>query len=200
MEFLKEGWYLGVLFREGPIFFRVKARDFKAVPVEANTLPAGQTADFEPTDRVGNKLLEPQQTAFIEHAFIGVYPPEVELGMAYPPQDDRSGLPGFVFETAPYITDGVRSPYDSPTFEVFTFRDIYPILKLRNRGDVDVTPKLNLVIGLYTYEVVTDEDKIIKLLDGKIPSKFYAFLSPLQAPNWLYKEYSGVFDIGRRYW
>ena len=200
MEFLKEGWYLGVLFREGPVFFRVKSKQVRAVPVEADPLAAGQTTDFEPKDKVGNNLLEPQREIYIEHAFIGIYPPEVELSMEYPAQMDRSGLPGFIPETQPFITDGAESPYDAPTFEVITFRDVYPILKLRNRGDVDVTPKLNLVIGLYKYEVVTDEDRIIRLIDGKIPSKFYAFLEPMDAPNWLREKYSGVLDIGRRYW
>ena len=200
VEFLKEGWYLGIEFDEGPLFFRVKKREIRYVPVTATTVSANSEATFEPKDSSGNRLLEPQREEYLEHTFIGIYPPEVELSMEFPPQTSREGMPGFVFSKKPYLTDGVRSPYTEPTFEVFTLKDLYPILKLRNPTDTDVTPKLNLAIAFYKYQVVTDEDLINRLIDGKVPCKMYAFLSPITAPNWLRMRYSGVMAIGKRYW
>lgn len=191
-EFLKPMYYLGVAFKEGPIFFKITGREIvRYEPYEVGTISAGGTKkDIEPKDDRDNRILEPEQERFIVHAFVGVEPEVAEVYLDFPPRVSRFNLYGkrSVPGNVKWI-DGVTSPFDNPNgiSELIAFKDLYPSFSIYNAGDEDIYAMLSFEIAKYTYRVIDDTDTIRALIEGKKRSKIYTFLEPYQAPGWLIK-------------
>ena len=190
-EFLKPMHYLGVAFKEGPVFFKITGREvMRYEPVKVGAIQAGQASDWiEPTKPgTSDRVLDPEQERFILHAFIGVAPEVAEVYLRFPPQVDRINLRGT--RAVPGETkwiDGVESPFEQPNAnsELITFMDLYPSFKVVNQGDDDIYAMLSFHVAKYTYRVIRDTKLIEALINGKKKCKIYTFLEPYEAPAWL---------------
>ena len=206
MEFLKPNWYLGIKFAQGPIFFKILDREIVRVePIEVGFLDSGQESDLidpiDPTTRI--RYLEPQQTNYFYHVFIGIDPEPIELYLKYPANRDKFGLAGMFGPDKPIKwIDGVTSPFENPAeeSELFTFRDQYPVFRAYNPSGSKEYVMLSFHIAKYTYRIVRDETVIQKLVEGRIPCKLWSFTEPIAAPNWLVEQARDVMNIASQYW
>jgi len=192
-EFLKPGHYLAVAFREGPVFFRITGREIMSYePYEVGVVQAGSTTDdIEPTKPgSSDRLLEPENTRFILHTFVGVAPEEAEVYLDFPPRVARYSLRGTrsVPGNVKWI-DGVTSPFEDPDerSELISFHDLYPAFKVANQSGEDIYAMLRFEIAKYTYRIIRNYKMIDALIEGKKACKIYTFLEPYDAPSWLVK-------------
>ena len=190
MEFMKPNYYLGVAFKEGPLFFLLNAREVVHYePYEVGVVSAGGTTGlFSPKLSNGDNVLEPPRTGVLYQAFVGVNPEEAEVYLNYPGMVGRYSLDGLRPVPGPIKwIDGSTSPFDDPSdeAELITFRDLYPEFNIANESGRDLYVEMAFHIAKFTYGIVTDPDTIKKLIEGKKPMKFYSFIYPFEAPNWL---------------
>lgn len=206
-EFLKPGHYLAVAFREGPAFFRVTGREIMTYePYEVGTINAGETSDWIEPTKPGTvyRLLEPENSRFILHTFVGVAPEEAEVYLDFPPRIARYNLRGTrnVPDNVKWI-DGVTSPFEDPDerAELISFLDLYPAFRIANQSGENIYAMLSFDIAKYTYRVIRDTKLIDALIEGRKACKIYTFLEPYEAPSWL-KDLVGadLFTYAARRW
>lgn len=190
--FLKPGHYLGVAFQKGPVFFRITGREILSYePYEVGIIQPGKTSGwFTPTDSRNNRLLEPERERFILHTFVGVAPEEAEVYLNFPPRVARINLYGT--REVPGATkwiDGIESPFDEPDerSELVSFVDLYPEFNVANPSSRNIYAMLRFEMAKYTYRVIRRTTTIDKLIEGTKKCKFYTFLEPYSAPEWLKK-------------
>ena len=188
--FLKPGHYLGVAFYEGPVFFRITAREIMSYePYEVGQIPAGSTSDwFVPEDGNGNRILEPEMRKYILHSFVGVAPEEAEVYLNFPPRVARFNLRGTRRVPGPVKwADGVKSPFDDPNerTELISFVDLYPEFNVANPSSRDIYAMLDFEVAKYDFRIINDRNLIEKLIEGTKKCKYYTFLEPYSMPDWL---------------
>jgi len=202
LPFLKPGWYFGLLFQQGWVFARVKAREFTNItPYPLGTLAGrGNFAAWNTIPELGvispRYLLSPQKKELINQYFWGSSPADIRVFEQFPPRTDlrilinRLDLTGDIG----YIT-GRQSPflYPSPKTEHFNVYETYAQYNAFNPTNVSVPNVLmNFEIAKYTYEWVRDLTMVKDFIDDR--RKVHKFVmgppdEPMSAPQWLVTSY-----------
>lgn len=196
-QFLEQGWYFALGFREGWFVGRVtQATRANLQPWALGPVAAGGNlaAYDEVQDANSRHYLEPYTPDVIYQTFWGVSPAQSRIKWQYPVRTDL----GSMLNVARTLTDNVgfvdgnKSPFWGPysdTTEVFTVKDQYPAFQVHNpTSDAITNVMLNFDQAQYTYSVVKDKALIKDLLVGnrKVKKKTMGTVPlQLEAPGWL---------------
>jgi len=204
-RWLKVGHFLGILFAEGPVFFRITARErTNYKPLSPGTAAAdGTIEDWQP--KIDDKrVFEPEAKDIILHALWGVKPAPIRVYLDFPSRKPKWNLIGTrkVKGDVGYL-DGYESPFDFPSIksELFCFVDLYPAFYFYNPTSEaeDVYVKLDAM--KYKYVIVKNRAMIRDFIEAKrrIRSPCNEFIEPPTCPEWL-KDRVGVdtLDYAKR--
>jgi hypothetical protein len=196
-NFLEQGWFLALGFREGWMVVRVLQKTWSTLQpwVLGPVAAGGNLATYNEIQDISNRhYLEPYTPGIIYHTFWGVTPTQAQIKWQYPVRTDL----GSILNVARTLTDNVglvdghKSPFWGPYSEItelFTVRDQYPAFQVYNPTSDPITNvMLNFEQRQYTYSIVNDKPLIKDLLTGTRKVKKYTMGTiPLQleAPGWL---------------
>jgi len=200
-----EGYWLVKLLRKQQLtLYRPYGFDAGAV------IELGATSGWEaPADPQGRFYLEPQEEEVIYQYFIGISPSMAKMYLQYTQREDRMNLitprpvPGNIG-----FWEGEYTRYldPSPATELWGVHDLYPYfnVELPNfGGSAYASDRQEIFASFYitpfTYQVVKDKTKILKLLrpdeKGRCNVKTMGDgHRPIKAPSWLNEDY-GKFMV-----
>jgi hypothetical protein len=197
--FLKEGYFLGLQFKQGWAAFRILGLEHSNVkPYSLGAVAAGGNlaAWNEIVDSSSRRYLMPPDKQWIYHAFYGINKPKARIYFQYPTRQDRWNL----IAVARTITgdvgyvDGEMSPYDGPfalKTQIFTVNELYPAFNCYNPlPDAMDNVMLNFDIMRYSYIIIRNKDLIKEILTTKSPESLLHTVagidpSPARIPDWL---------------
>ena len=199
----KEGWYLGLIFKQGCLVARLleKQQRTKYAPYNFNSgvaLAVDGTSGWEtPTDSSSRYYLEPQKREILYQVFMGITLSTARVYSAYPERVDRMNLisvratPGSIG-----YWDGEDTPYrdPSPETEHWVLHNMQPYFNAENNGvsNESTVVTASWYINPYSYKVITNTGDVEKFLNGTRKATIRTMGDPdrlIDAPQWVLDDY-----------
>jgi hypothetical protein len=207
--YLKDGWYLCLLFREGNAYWKVKAHEDVIVNPGATAGQLGYIGDVtsgaisaqvENTKPTLKYMLEPKSKDMIYHVIWGGTPGYAQFYQYYPANESLADLRdprtesdeefGFVY--------GRDSPYYAPNpqlAEFFTLQDMHPAWKARVPASVTspatTACKMRYYVRKYKVELLKDTPQNSPITANVVQMasrRSFGGLKLVNAPSWLTSE------------
>ena len=202
-QWLSEGHYLLLQFREGYAPLRITGREWaNLMPFSFGNLAAlGNLAAGwnEVVNALNDHFLEPYRNELIYQTFWGINYPQVRVFVQYGPRDDIGSLldqtRNITNDNVGYIL-GAESPIQGPyskKSEIFTVNDLYPDFQLYNpTSDAIVNVTFGAQVMKYSYVPLNKEKDwplVRRLVLGEQPARKYYVgrMDPqsVSIPQWL---------------
>ncbi len=222
LPFVREGYYVGLIFEQGVFVFRVITSEMTVVRPwtfnQSATNPTGkiaagsimQTADeIRPLNQPQRgPLIEPESENQINQVFWGIRPEigeKIKVYVEHPTRDVRFAVKGTLpkgpTEIEGYI-DGEISPYSAPSeaSEIFVLKDWFPGFIIANGLSTDVIVQGNFLINKIRYQPVRDESLLRDFFEGRRRMRPWGYMDLAKAPDWLIKRYGDLMETAGRLW
>ncbi len=196
---LQEGFLLAMQFIQGWFCCRILGWEHSNVKPYVLTTSLAANSNLgawdELKDASARRYTMAPDEKYIHHYFWGVNKPAARVFFQYPTKWDRSSLVAVqraITGDVGYV-DGDMSPYDGPfslKTEFMTVKDLYPAFEVRNPlPDPMPLVALNLDVMRYTYQAITNEEEVRRILLGDRRRRMYTVggidPNPVSAPSWL---------------
>ena len=205
-KLVKPGYYVGVLFSQGPVFFKVLSREILEYTYTVSNVPSRTVTNewIEPVDDMNRRILEPEQDKYVLQVMFGIRPALMRVYLQFPPRVDRWSLRGTRKPGGPtgYV-DGFMSPYDNPSIrsELWCWKDLYPAFMLYNDHDETMNAILKFYVAKIKYKIIRDRDTIKAFIEDKRRCHKWSFLEPYDIPEWLMELVGAeVIEYGKSLW
>lgn len=201
----QENFFVALLFDEGYWPFKI-IRKQQLTPYmpydfeDYDWINPGETSGWEaPADAQGRFYLEPQEEETVYQFFLGLSPSQAKIYLQFTQREDRMSL------IAPRVVpgrigfwDGEMSAYHdpSPITELWNVHNLVPYFNVENPGVSCVQKRIRASFWItpFTYQVVKDTDKIMRMLRGEKGRITVRTMGdgqrPIKAPAWMVDDYS----------
>lgn len=206
-EFLKEGQFLMLRFKQGWLGFRTMGREItNLTPYQLEsslaTVTTSTSWDDIPVsttdDRVQIAPTREHKDQLYQVAY-GISPSRAQIYEQFISRQDRGSLVATRAEGgAVGHNDGEESPYRDPSIrtEFFSVYERSPVFKAYNPTPDTIEVNMNFVIAKHFYYTIKTESLIKDFLTGQRRCKFYTMgmpgEDPVSAPDWLAAQFEGV--------